>query len=256
MDIIITQMKKNAICQKLCYNESKEVIFMYGEDKKKHIKKRKEKEEKRSLLHRLFRKRTKRLLTNIDRLFTKIMWIEVGISMALILLGAILLLHPEFSLKVLGVLFGIGILAIDGSKIIATIGSLNLYAYIKRRDLYFFSFHLIYGIVAFILGLVIIFHPFETTQAMTIFLGLWVIYLSVIKIDLALRLKVLSESSWLFLLVSAGLGIFMSIIIFINPFTNLLITQVVGSFLILEGILNATDAVMAKNRSIDFLENL
>ena len=247
MDIIITQMKKNAICQKLCYNESKEVIFMYGEDKKKHIKKRKEKEEKRSLLHRLFRKRTKRLLTNIDRLFTKIMWIEVGISMALILLGAILLLHPEFSLKVLGVLFGIGILAF---------GSLNLYAYIKRRDLYFFSFHLIYGIVAFILGLVIIFHPFETTQAMTIFLGLWVIYLSVIKIDLALRLKVLSESSWLFLLVSAGLGIFMSIIIFINPFTNLLITQVVGSFLILEGILNATDAVMAKNRSIDFLENL
>lgn len=247
MDIIITQMKKNAICQKLCYNESKEVIFMYGEDKKKHIKKRKEKEEKRSLLHRLFRKRTKRLLTNIDRLFTKIMWIEVGISMALILLGAILLLHPEFSLKVLGVLFGIGILAF---------GSLNLYAYIKRRDLYFFRFHLIYGIVAFILGLVIIFHPFETTQAMTIFLGLWVIYLSVIKIDLALRLKVLSESSWLFLLVSAGLGIFMSIIIFINPFTNLLITQVVGSFLILEGILNATDAVMAKNRSIDFLENL
>ena len=48
----------------------------------------------------------------------------------------------------------------------------------------------------------------------------------------------------------------MSILIFINPFTNLLITQVAGSFLILEGILNATDAVMAKNRSIDFLEDL
>ncbi|MBR1748713.1 MAG: DUF308 domain-containing protein [Bacilli bacterium] len=221
---------------------------MYGEDsKRKRVKKTTEKKEKKGLLSRIFRKRTRRLLTNIDRLFTKIMWIEVCISLALILLGSIFLLHPEFSVKVLGVFFGIGILSFGG---------LNIYAYIKRRELNFFRFHLIYGIAAIILGLVIIFHPFETTQAMTIFLGLWVIYLSVIKIDLALRLKVLSESSWLFLLVSAVLGIFMSIIIFINPFTNLLITQVAGSFLILEGILNATDAVMAKNRSIDVLEDL
>ena len=221
---------------------------MYGEDsKRKRVKKTTEKKEKKGLLSRIFRKRTRRLLTNIDRLFTKIMWIEVCISLALILLGSIFLLHPEFSVKVLGVFFGIGILSFGG---------LNIYAYIKRRELNFFRFHLIYGIAAIILGLVIIFHPFETTQAMTIFLGLWVIYLSVIKIDLALRLKVLSESSWLFLLVSAVLGIFMSIIIFITPFTNLLITQVAGSFLILEGILNATDAVMAKNRSIDFLEDL
>ena len=223
---------------------------MYGEDKKKRVKKRKEtteKTEKRGFFSRLFRKRTRRLLTNIDRLFTKIMWIEVGISLALILLGAIFLLNPELSLKVLGVFFGLGVLAFGG---------LNIYAYIKRRELNFFRFHLVYGIAALILGLFIIFHPFETTQAMTIFLGLWVIYLSVIKIDLALRLKVLSESSWLFLLVSAAVGIFMSIVIFINPFTNLLITQVAGSFLILEGILNATDAVMAKNRSIDFLEDL
>ncbi|MBR1679378.1 MAG: DUF308 domain-containing protein [Bacilli bacterium] len=221
---------------------------MYGEDsKRKRVKKTTEKKEKKGFLSRIFRKRTRRLLTNIDRLFTKIMWIEVCISLALILLGSIFLLHPEFSVKVLGVFFGIGILSFGG---------LNIYAYIKRRELNFFRFHLIYGIAAIILGLVIIFHPFETTQAMTIFLGLWVIYLSVIKIDLALRLKVLSESSWLFLLVSAVLGIFMSIIIFINPFTNLLITQVAGSFLILEGILNATDAVMAKNRSIDFLEDL
>lgn len=221
---------------------------MYGEDsKRKRVKKTTEKKEKKGFLSRIFRKRTRRLLTNIDRLFTKIMWIEVCISLALILLGSIFLLHPEFSVKVLGVFFGIGILSFGG---------LNIYAYIKRRELNFFRFHLIYGIAAIILGLVIIFHPFETTQAMTIFLGLWVIYLSVVKIDLALRLKVLSESSWLFLLVSAVLGIFMSIIIFINPFTNLLITQVAGSFLILEGILNATDAVMAKNRSIDFLEDL
>lgn len=222
---------------------------MYGEDKKKRKKTvvKEEKTAKKNIFQRIFRKRTRRLLTNIDRLFTKIMWIEVGFSILFILVGAIFLLHPEFSLKVLGVFLGLGTIGF---------GALNIYAFIKRRELAFFRFYIIYGIFALILGTVIVFHPFETTQAVTIILGLWVIYLSVIKIDLAIRLKILSEGSWLFLLMSAILGIFISIVIFINPFTNLLITQMAGSFLILEGILNATDAVMAKNRSIDFLENL
>ena len=221
---------------------------MYGEDsKKQRVKKTTVKKEQKGILSRIFRKRTRRLLTNIDRLFTRIMWIEVCISLALILLGSICLLNPEFSLKVVGVLFGLGTIAFGG---------LNIYAFMKRRELNFFRLYLFYGIAAIILGIIIVFHPFETTQAMTIFLGLWVIYLSTLKIDLSLRLKVLSEPCWLFMLVSAVLGVFMSILIFINPFTNLLITQVAGSFLILEGILNATDAVMAKNRSIDFLEDL
>ena len=221
---------------------------MYGEDsKKKHVKKTTVKKEQKGILSRIFRKRTRRLLTNIDRLFTRIMWIEVCISIALILLGSICLLHPEFSLKAIGVIFGLGIIAFGG---------LNIYAFMKRRELNFFRLYLFYGIAAIILGIIIVFHPFETTQAMTIFLGLWIIYLSTLKIDLSLRLKVLSEPCWLFMIVSAVLGVFMSILIFINPFSNLLITQVAGSFLILEGILNATDAVMAKNRSIDFLEDL
>ena len=80
--------------------------------------------------------------------------------------------------------------------------------------------------------------------------------MAIIKIDFAVRLKLLEERSWLFLLVSALLEIFMSILIFINPFSNLIITEIAGAYFVLCGILNCTDAVLTKNRAIDFLENL
>ena len=80
--------------------------------------------------------------------------------------------------------------------------------------------------------------------------------MAIIKIDFAIRLKLLEERSWLFLLMSALLEIFMSILIFINPFSNLIITEIAGAYFVLCGILNCTDAVLTKNRAIDFLENL
>ena len=218
---------------------------MYN-DKRVHSKKKKNNEEN-EFLSKFFRRRTKRLLTDIDRLFRKIMWIEIGISCIMILLGVIFLLWPGLSVTVLGVLFGLSIIAS---------GILNIYSYFKRAQLPLFRFHLIYGILAIILGILTLLNPFVFSQVITIFLGIWVLYLAINKIDLSLRLKKINEKSWLLLLLSSILEIFMSIIIFINPFSNLAITQVAGSFLILCGILNCMNAVLTKNRAIDFMENL
>ena len=200
-----------------------------------------------SFLNKFFHKRTKRLLTDIDRLFRKIMTIEIAISVVFILIGVIFLIWPSISVQVLSVLCGI---------FITCFGIYNLYCYSKRSFYPLFKFHLVYGILSLLLGILTIINPFTFSQVITIFIGMWVLYLAVLKIDLSLRLKVIGESSWLLLLVSSLLEVFMSIIIFINPFSNLLITQVVGSFLILCGILNTMDAILTKNRALDFLDNI
>ena len=208
---------------------------MYNKDEKKERKSFQE------IFQQVFHRRTKRLLTNVDRLFTNIMWMEIGLSVVAILL------NPEMSLTVIGVLFGILIIAF---------GILDIYAYLKRREIYFFRFYIVYGILGILLGVLTLINPFVFTQVITIWLGLWILYLSILKIDLSFRLKTIGEKSWLTILISAILSVFMSILIFINPFSNILITQLVGAYLILSGILNATNAVLTKNRSIDFLENL
>lgn len=217
---------------------------MYNKDKKKSKEK---KEEKIGFFANLFRKRTKRLLTDIDRLFTKIMWFEILASLILIIIGIVFLLNPKMSLEVLGVLFGLNILGF---------GAINLYAYKKRSDIPLFRFHLIYGIIGLILGIITILNPFTFMSVVTIFIGLWVIYMAIQKIEFALRLKKMEEQSWLLLITSAILEIFMSILILINPFSNLVITSLAGAYFVLCGIINATDAILTKNRSIDFLENL
>ena len=217
---------------------------MYNDKK---AKKNKNKQEENDFLSKFFRKRTKRLLTDIDRLFRKIMWIEIAISCIIVLLGVVFLFWPGNSIIVMSVLFGISILAS---------GILNTYNYFKRKSIPIFRFHLGYGIIAILLGILTIILPFTFSQIITVFIGIWILYLALNKIDLSLRLKKIDESSWLILLVTAILEIFMSILIFINPFSNLMLTQVAGAYFILCGILNCTDAVLTKNRAIDFMENL
>lgn len=219
---------------------------MYNDTKKKTKKKNSDNQES-EFLSKFFRRRTKRLLTDLDRLFRKIMWIEIGISCLIILIGAIFLIWPGISVTVLGVLFGI---------MIIVSGGLNIYNYFKRREIPLFRFHLAYGVLAILLGILTILNPFVFSQTITIFLGIWILYIALNKIDLSLRLKKIQEKSWALLLVSAILEIFMSILIFVNPFSNLAITQVAGAFLILSGIVNCMNAVLTKNRAIDFMENL
>ena len=219
---------------------------MYNDTKKKTKKKNSDDQES-EFLSKFFRRRTKRLLTDLDRLFRKIMWIEIGISCLIILIGAIFLIWPGISVTVLGVLFGI---------MIIVSGGLNIYNYFKRREIPLFRFHLAYGVLAILLGILTILNPFVFSQTITIFLGIWILYIALNKIDLSLRLKKIQEKSWALLLVSAILEIFMSILIFVNPFSNLAITQVAGAFLILSGIVNCMNAVLTKNRAIDFMENL
>ena len=198
-------------------------------------------------LRNIFRKRTKRLMTDIDRLFSKIMWMDIALSICLTLVGLIFLVYPDVSVTVIGVIFGL---------LITVLGGVLIYTYLKRREIPLFRFNLIYGILGVILGILTIISPFTFTQVITIFIGIWILYMAIIKIDFAIRLKLLEERSWLFLLVSALLEIFMSILIFINPFSNLIITEIAGAYFVLCGILNCTDAVLTKNRAIDFLENL
>ena len=208
---------------------------------------KKESKPKFQFLRNIFRKRTKRLMTDIDRLFSKIMWMDIALSICLTLVGLIFLVYPDVSVTVIGIIFGL---------LITILGGVLIYTYLKRREIPLFRFNLIYGILGIILGILTIISPFTFTQVITIFIGIWILYMAVIKIDFAIRLKLLEERSWLFLLVSALLEIFMSILIFINPFSNLIITEIAGAYFVLCGILNCTDAVLTKNRAIDFLENL
>ena len=52
----------------------------------------------------------------------------------------------------------------------------------KPRSFYpLFKFHLVYGILSLLLGVLTIINPFTFSQVITIFIGMWVLYLAVLK---------------------------------------------------------------------------
>ncbi len=199
------------------------------------------------ILKRLFRKRKKRLLNDLDRLMNKVMWYEIIASAVMIIFGLIFLINPTTSTKAVSILFGLGVIA---SSAIA------IYEGMKRRDLPFFKYFILYGVLGLIVGLLAVLSPFTFSQIVTVFVGLWMICQAITKIDFGLRLKIISENAWLFLILSSVLQIFMAILIFINPFSNLLITQIVGAYLVLNGVMNATNSFLTKNRAYYFMENI
>lgn len=200
-----------------------------------------------SILSRFFRKRTKRLLTNIDRLFSKIIGYEIICTSIFVIFGVLLLLNANLNNIISSMVFGI---------LTIVFGLINLYSYSKRRDISLFQFFIGYGIIGIILGILIIMNPFFLSKSITLFVGLWGIYIFLMTLDLAIRCKIIGESSWIITLVSALLEIFMSTVVLINPFDNLLLSEVAGAFLVLIGILKCANLILVKNRSIDFLENI
>ena len=215
-------------------------------NKKKKINK-KSKNNENEFISKFFRKRTKRLLTNIDILFRKIMIIELISSGIMIMLGILALLFPEISVTIVSIIIGLNIVGI---------GIIDIYAYKKRNDIKIFKFYLVYGSLAILLGILTILNPFFFSQILTVLLGIYILYLAINKFDIALKLKKIEEKSWTILITSAILEIFISILIFINPFSNLTIIQLIGAFLVLSGIINCMNINLIKNRAIDFMEKL
>lgn len=173
------------------------------------------------------------------------MWNEIVFSIGCIILGIIFYLFSEISTVTIGIILGIYFLAM---------GIVKIYAYFNRKQIPLFHYNLFYGIISIILGIITIFEPFTFTKVVTTMIGIWLIYVAIVKIDLSIRLKMIGEKSWLFLLISALLVIFMGIVLIVNPFNNLLLTQIIGSFLILFGVVHSTDAFLIKKELVNSLK--
>ncbi len=209
---------------------------MYNDEEKKKTKK-----EPRKRVS-FFRKRTKRLLTNLDKLFDKILSMECIITFIFIVISILLAIFKDTNNVVISIVLCI---------VFLLYGALNIYGYIKRKDLPFYNFWLLYGICGIILGIVALFQI-----KANVILGLWLLIEVAKKADFTIRLKILNQKSMSIHAVSAGLIMIMSIMLFVNPFTNLSASQTIGIFSILYGIINVMDVVLSKQEAPSYLENL
>ena len=89
-------------------------------------------------------------------------------AVVLLIAGIVLLLHPKFIISILPVLIGIGIIVNGASTLIQALNS--------RAELAHTSAHLILAIKTILLGVIVLFNPFETMSLAVKLIGVIMIY--------------------------------------------------------------------------------
>lgn len=195
-----------------------------------------------SILERIFHRRKKRLFSNIELEFQKYLDAFTLFSIVLILMGVVLAIWnsiPELLLRIF----------IGGALFVFSL--CEFYFFVRRRELSFYNIHIFYGIVALILGILLFFQ--ENVQGVLNLFGVFYLMVSLQHYLESYYMIRLRDKDVIVFLVSNVLIDFMAILLFINPFSQLLGGEILGVFLILFGIIHISLLSFLSKKSSSFL---
>lgn len=173
------------------------------------------------------------------------LWISIISSIIFILLGIILVSHPETSLTIMS--YTICILLVGNGVYQLIMGYHN----VSLSLLDGFSG----GLLSIILGFLILMKPVTLAVVIPIAIGLWFIVSSSYKLRIAIILRSKNESIWLLLCVMSLLMMVCGVILIFNPLSGLIaITKIIGILIIIYSIIDIIEAVLIK-KNINLLDS-
>lgn len=182
---------------------------------------------------------------SIENIYNKMIVFSIITSIITIIVGTILLFLPDLTNKVVGIITGV---------IFVLFGLTSVYKYLKRDGAKIYTLNLVFSILYLVLGVVIIIFPFSVIEFVTVCLGLFLIINGATKINYGLWLKRGSCSAWLITLIAGSFLGVLGIMMIFNPFTSYALTQIVGAFLIMSGVINLSDAITFKTAAKEIME--
>lgn len=182
---------------------------------------------------------------SIENKYKRMIIYSLLTALLTIIMGIVLLLLPNATNKVVGIIVGI-IFLIEGIN--------SVYKYFHREGAKLYNLNLIFGVLYALLGVVIILYPFTVVEFVTVCLGIYMIINGASKVNYALWLKRGNEESWLITLATGILIAIVGILVIFNPFASLTLTKLAGAFLIITGILDFMDTILFRNRSKEIME--
>ena len=182
---------------------------------------------------------------SIENMYKRMIIYSLLTALFTIIMGIVLLLLPNATNKVVGIIVGI-IFLIEGIN--------SVYKYCHREGAKLYNLNLIFGVLYALLGVVIILYPFTVVEFVTVCLGIYMIINGASKVNYALWLKRGNEESWLITLATGILIAIVGILVIFNPFASLTLTKLAGAFLIITGILDFMDTILFRNRSKEIME--
>lgn len=172
-------------------------------------------------------------MEQIEKMFKKTGWLSILESCVFIIIGAIMVWHPEGTLKVIsGILGAIFIIA----------GTYKIMNYIFANGKYnFYNFDMLYGIIAIIIGITTILCSTTIASIFRIMIGVWIIYSSLVRMSLAMKLKRINVKVWVYTLILAIIMFLCGLYIILNSGT---LIMTVGIIMIAYSIIDIIEEII------------
>ena len=129
----------------------------------------------------------------MDSFLRKTGWESIATSIVFAIVGILIICNPEGTLSVATTIIGISFIAIGIIKII------NHFVDSGESDIY--NFKLINGVIAIIIGIVVMVNSQSLGTFFRVFIGIWIIYSGIMRLGFANKLRLLGQESWKVVLV-------------------------------------------------------
>lgn len=165
--------------------------------------------------------------------FKKVGVASILTSIAIGILGLIILFNPNETIALLSLILGIIIMIIGIGKIISYI--------ILRKESNFSNYDLIYGIIAIVISIIMLANANAFATIVRVIIGIWIAYTGIMKLIYALNLKSLSSSFWIAVMIMAIITIIAGVYIAID---SSILIMVFGVILIAYAVIDIIEQII------------
>ena len=173
----------------------------------------------------------------------KTIWPSLISSGVILVLGLLLFFKSSVTLMGISYIFGGLIIAIGVLAIVRFIS--NNHSDISNQ------LNIIYGIICIISGIFFIEKPEIIGSIIPVVMGIGIIISSSLKIQQSFNLKSLNSSYFFWSFVTALLSLICGVVLLFNPFKGaVIITKVIGIFLVMYAILDLCNTIVLKKSGV------
>ncbi len=162
-------------------------------------------------------------------------------SIFYIVLGIILIIWPQISIRVICKLFGLLILALGIGRVIRYFSNIEYDTP--------FQLDFAHGILNILIGIFMLISPNALVIALPVVLGIVILIDSVLRLQISIDLKRLQYDDWLVSFILALVTTVFGVLLLFNPFVgSMVLTRFIGISLTIDGIINLWILIYVSNK--------
>lgn len=176
----------------------------------------------------------------MEQFFKKMGWTSILTSCIFAIIGLIIAYHPDTTFQFITYVIG---------AIFIAMGVIKMIEYFKAKGSYdLYNYELVYGIIAVLLGLVVIICSNVIEAFLRIAIGIWILYSGAMRLGLSFKLQKLevSKMAWITVLIISIIMILFGLYIIAVP----------GAIITTIGILMVAYAIMDIIEEVIFMQNV